>query len=119
MSDKTVSGAQLVLNAFLRNVPLNVTTAFLALKTSSSAEVEGGSYARQPISFAAPVAKAAASSADVEFAGMPAVSVSHGSICTGLTGPNEVYVGAFAVTRTFQAGDIARAPAGSVTVTEN
>jgi hypothetical protein len=118
VANKSEHLSHAVLNAVLRNTALQVTQAFLALRSDATTEITGGSYARQAIDFDAPVAGVAESSGDVEFTGMPAVAVTHGALMDASSGGNELYAGGFATSRTFQAGDVARVPAGSVTVEE-
>ena len=80
MSDKTQYLAHALLNHTLRNTAYtSPTTVYLGLHTSV-AEVSGGSYARQAITFGAPSNGEVKNSADVKF---PVATGDWGEIVNG------------------------------------
>jgi hypothetical protein len=74
----------------------------------TSNEVSGGSYARQSATFDAASAGAAALSAPVEFAGMPAATVSHVAVWTDEASPIYLMSGALSSSKTVPAGETFR-----------
>lgn len=98
------------------------TTLYLALHTAdptdagSGAEVSGGSYARQAITFGAASGGSAASSNAPSFTGMPAATVTHIGIWDASSGGNLLFYGALSSSRTTQSGDTVNFASGAVTV---
>src|SRR5436190_1993271 len=92
-----------VLDHALRNTAFSQPAAlYLALHTAdpgdtgTASEVAGGSYARQTIAFAASsgtTPATAASSGAVNFAGMPAVTITHFSIRDAVSAGNSLFTG--------------------------
>lgn len=113
-----------VLNHMIRNQAFTPpATVYLSMHTADpgitgASEVVGGGYARQPVTFGAASGGVIASNADVNFANMPAVAVTHGGLWTAQTGGNFLYP-ADVADRTLQSGDTLTVPAGQATVTES
>lgn len=113
-----------LVNLVFRNVAWTPpTTIYLALFTTATTEagagteVVGGSYARQPIAFNAPVtAGLIVSSADEDFNNMPAVTVTHGALMDSLTAGLMLAGGALTAPQTLTAGVTLRFAAGQVQV---
>lgn len=88
-----------VLNEVLRNTNLvPVATVYLSLHTADpldtgGSEVAGGSYARQAIAFGAPAAGVCTNSANIEFATMPATTVTHFGIWDAASSGNLLLTG--------------------------
>ena len=98
-------------------------TIYLALHTTdpgeagTGAEVSGGSYARQAITFAAASGGSIAmSDAYLEFSTMPAVTVTHVALWNLSTAGNCLWSGALTTSRTVTAGDTLRITALTVTL---
>ena len=114
--------ANKVLDKILRNTDFTpATTVYLALHTSDPGgtganEVTGGSYARQAIAFDAAATKHTQNSAQIDFTGMPATTVSHISLWSLASGGTEWWEGALTASKTTAAGDTLRFPAGDVDV---
>ena len=98
---------------------------YLALHTAdptdaaSGAEVSGGSYARQSLSFNAAHATAGTitnSSAET-FASMPAATVTHIGIWDASTSGNLLFHGAVTASKTVTSGDSITVAADAITVT--
>lgn len=68
-------------------------------------EVTGGSYARQAVTFDAPVGGATANSAAVSFTSMPAVTVAFAAVMDATTAGNVLFYGALTASKTLNAGD--------------
>ncbi|WP_432091031.1 phage tail fiber protein [Streptomyces sp. NRRL F-5630] len=83
---------------------------------TAGTEVTGGTYARQTLSVAAATGGTTSNSADLVWAGLPAVTVVGVEIWDSATTPARLWYGAFADPRTVGAGDDLRLPAGSLTV---
>lgn len=98
----------------------NVLSSVLKLMTSNGSataggsEVNGGSYAPQAISWAAPTGKTISNSAAITFTGMPAATVVGVEIWD--TGTNRKWFGALSASRTTAAGDSITFAAGSITL---
>lgn len=101
------------------------TTVYVALYITDptdadvGTEVTGGSYARQPVTFAAPVNGASASNADVNFplATAPFGTVSFIGLRDAVTGGNLLYHSPLDVAKTIETGDIFKISTGNLTVT--
>lgn len=128
MADKTTFFRDAVLNTLRA---MNITapaTVYVALHTGdpgvtgTANEVVGGSYARQTVAFGAPFdddgARAVANSGAVEFPGMPALTVTHLSLKSALSGGDNLYRDALPVPQVVNANGIVRLPAGSIVVRE-
>lgn len=111
-----------LLNHVLRNSAYtSPTTVYLSCHTANPAEtganeVTGGSYARQAIAFDAPVGNVVSNSAQIEFTGMPATTVTHLALWDAASAGNCLWDGAMAASRTLEAGDTLRFAAGTVDV---
>jgi hypothetical protein len=106
----------------LRNTAYTQPSAlYMALHTAdpgdagTASEVVGGSYAPQTIAFAAASAGSAASSGVVNFATMPAVTVTHFSIRDASSG-NPLFIGPLSTPQAVSAGQTLTFPSGQVTV---
>lgn len=126
MADKTTYWRDAVLN-LMRNQSVTGFNAYVSLHTADpgntgASEVAGGSYARQLTGFGAPAddsgVRAITNAADVDFTGMPAVTVTHFAVWDAATAGNPLYKEALAASRTTLAGDTIRFTTGSLKVTE-
>jgi hypothetical protein len=128
MADKTTFFRDAVLNT-LRG--MNITapaTIYVALHTADPGvagdanEVTGGSYARQAATFSAPAdnggGRAVVNDATVEFPGMPALTVTHLSLKSALSGGDNLYRDEVPVPQAVNANGVVRLPAGSIVVRE-
>lgn len=115
-----------VLNYVLRDTADWAPTAvYLALHTAdpaedgSGAEVSGGSYARQAITFNAAHATNGTidNSSDEEFTNMPACTVTHIGIWDHATAGNLLFYGAVSASKTVTSGDTISLAAGSLDIT--
>lgn len=104
--------ANAILNEVLRNTNyVPPATVYLALYTTNptaadtGTEVTGGSYARQSMSWAAASGGSSSTAADINFAAMPAVTVTYLGIRDAVTGGNLLFYGAWASAKTLNAGD--------------
>jgi hypothetical protein len=114
-----------ILDHVLKNTSYtSPTTVYLGLYTSdptdagSGTEVSGGSYARQPISFAAASSGSSASNADITF---PQATGSWGTvgyvgILDQLTSGNLLFHTALTTSKTIDSGDIFKVTSGNLTV---
>lgn len=103
-----------LINAVLRNTPYtSPATVYVALYTSdptdadSGAEVSGGAYARQAVTFGAPSNGATDNTAQINFP-VPTAdwgTVTHWGIKDALTGGNLLFHGPLAASRTIKSGD--------------
>lgn len=114
-----------ILDHVLRNTTYtSPTNVFLALYTSnpneddSGAEVTGGSYARQDITFSASSAGVITSSLDLTFTDLPAATITYAGICDASTAGNLLYYGALDSQIVATAGSDVTFTAGDITVTE-
>lgn len=102
-----------------------VTTPYVSLHTADpgetgASEVTGGSYARQSGGFGAAAAGAVANTANIDFTGMPAVTVTHVGIwssSTATASSNFVWGGALTASRSVGAGSTFRIATGDLDVT--
>lgn len=98
--------------------------AYLALYTSdptvndSGTESTGGSYARQAITWGTESDGIIANSAAIEFAAMPASTVTHWGIRDAAAAGNLLYFGQFDIPIALNAGDPLTVAVGSVTIRE-
>jgi len=115
-----------VLDYVLRNTADWAPAAiYLALHTAdpaedaSGAEVSGGSYARQAITFNAAHATAGTidNSSAEEFTTMPAVTVSHIGIWDAASSGNLLFYGAVTASKAVGAGDTISLAAGALVIT--
>lgn len=90
-----------LLDHVLRNTAYtSPTTVYAALMTSnpgdddSGAELTGGSYARQAITFAAASGGSISNSSAITFSNLPAGTITHIAVYDALTGVNLLYYGA-------------------------
>ena len=115
-----------LLNHVLRNTAYTPSaTLYLSLHTAdptdagTGAEVTGGSYARQTISFSAPSGNACSNSTQVTFTGMPAVTVTHVGIWSASTAGNLLFYGALTASKVVAAGESFAVASAALTVTLN
>jgi len=124
MPAKSLHLRNAVLSAVFHGVPLAPAGPWLALHTADpgltgAAEVTGGSYARQLASFG-PVANGAVVNAeDVDFAGMPAGTLTHVGVWDALAEGNLLYTAEMAVSKRTNEGDTFRLLAGDLDITES
>lgn len=114
-----------VIEHVLRNVSYtSPTTVYLALYTSdpgdgnSGTEVTGGSYAREAVAFAAQSGGTVLNSSSIEFADLPAATVTHVGILDASTAGNLLYHGALNDSLTVTAGSSVVFSASTISVTE-
>jgi len=114
-----------ILDHVLKNTSYtSPTTVYLGLFTSdptdagSGTEVSGGSYARQPISFAAASSGSSASNADITFPQATGSwgTVSHVGILDQLTSGNLLFHTALTTSKAIDSGDIFKVTSGNLTV---
>lgn len=110
-----------LLNLTLRNTAYTPPpTTYLALYTTNptasdtGTEVTGGSYTRQSIAWVAPSGGSCVNSADVNFTGMPSITVNYVGIRDAPTGGNLLYYGTLAAAKTLNAGDTFTMSAGNL-----
>lgn len=130
MSDKTDFLEATLLNHVLRNTAYTPSTTIeLALFTTlpvedatGGVEVSGGSYARQTVTFSAPVANSVSNAGAVTF---PQATAPWGTIVgIGLyedvgAGGNLLYFGSLATNKVVDTGDQLSFAAGALTVSED
>lgn len=116
-----------ILNAVLRNVSfVSPSTVYLALFTvaptdsGGGTEVTGGSYARQAVTFAAPVSGVVANSGSVTFpqATAPWGTVVAMALFDALTVGNMLYYGNLATSKTIGTNDQLAFANAAITVAE-
>jgi hypothetical protein len=117
--------AHKILNHVLRNTAYpSPTTVYVSLYTTSptdttaGVEVSGGSYAREAVTFSAPVAGGNTNDVDVNFGTATAdwgtiVAV---GICDALSGGNLLFYSALSTPKTVYNGDPVLVPIGAITV---
>lgn len=116
----TEATAHKVLNKILRNTDFTHPTALeVSLHTADPGatganEVTGGSYARQSVTFEAPVSKTSDNTANLEWTGMPACTVSHVGLWDTEATPNFWWAGSVTVPKTLEAGDAFRVNLGDL-----
>ena len=101
------------------------SAVYLSLHTASpaddasGAEVSGGSYARQAVTFTAAsgTGGSTSNSSAEEFTNMPAATVSHIGIWDALSTGNLLYHGALSASKTVASGDTISVAVAAVTVT--
>ncbi|MCK6480198.1 MAG: hypothetical protein HUU06_11100 [Planctomycetaceae bacterium] len=102
-----------ILDALFNNVSLAVAQPYVSLHTADPGEtgvneVGGGSYARQAASFGAAASGQVQNDANIDFTGMPAVTVVGFGIWDALSGGNCLWTGWLStVVRAFVADDLA------------
>jgi hypothetical protein len=93
------------------------------LDAATGAEVSGGSYARQAVTFTAAATNtgvtSASNTANVSFLSMPTATVSHVGIYDAATGGNLLYHAALAASKSLTSGDNFTINAGQLVVQEN
>lgn len=113
-----------MLNKVLRNVDFTYPAVFASLHTADPGETGasevtnagGSTYARQTATFAAAVAGACASSADLIFANMPTVTVAFLGLWSASTAGDALWFGPLNASRQLLLGDTYRIPSGQLTV---
>lgn len=100
-------------------------TVYLSLHTAQpdpsgtpSNEVTGGSYARQAITFSAASGGSTSNNANVNFASMPACTITHWGLYDAPTAGNLLMYGALAASKTVNAGDTETVSNGTATFQE-
>lgn len=113
-----------VLNSVFRGVAYTVPTTPIKVSlhtqdptdTGTVGEVTGGSYARQSVTFGAASAGVIANSGSVDFAGMPAGTVTHVGLWDSSGTPVFLGGGALTASKTVSAGDTFSLPVSDLTV---
>ena len=83
--------------------------------STGASELSGGSYARQSISFGAPSSGTAASSATINFTGLPAATITHIGLWDAVTAGTFHQSGALTSSVVVAAGNTLQFAAGQVT----
>lgn len=102
-----------ILDALFNNTALQIAQAYLSLHSADpgetgAAEIAGGSYARQAVSFGAAAAGEVANDATVDFTGMPATTVLGFGLWDAAANGNCLWTGWLStVLRAFVADDVA------------
>lgn len=121
MSQLTDTGENSVLDNWLASngTHLGLFTADPTETGSLAAEVSGGSYARQSITWGAAAGGVKSNSADCDFgtATAPWGVVSHWGICTALTAGSMLVYGALDSTADVQTNDTFKITAGNLSIT--
>jgi hypothetical protein len=112
-----------ILDHVLRNTAfVQPTGLWLAMHTADPtevgniAEVVGGGYARQTITFSPQSGSTAASSNAQNFTNMPALTVTHFTIKDAVTAGNTLFWGVLSIQRTLSAGDPLSYAAGQILI---
>lgn len=114
------------INVSLRNTAYTPpTTVYAALFTSATTDAGGGTevtggtgpYARQSVTFTAPSGGATSNTADINFAGMPAATVTHVAVMDAVTAGNMLYHGALTASVAVSAGATFTIRAGDLDIT--
>ena len=119
----TTATANKLIDKLLRNTDfVHPTSLYVSLHTADPGqtgtnEVTGGSYVRKAVTFTAGALKASANSGDVEFTGMPTITVTHIGLWSASTGGNFWWGGSLTVSKALTAGDTLKIPTGDLTVT--
>lgn len=120
----TTVTANKILNKVIKGTDFTpASTLYLALYTAdpgeagTSNEVSGGSYARQAVTFGTVATKAVSNSATIDFASMPAATVTHVGLWSAASGGDFWWGGALAASKTTTAGDTLRVNTGDLDVT--
>jgi len=85
--------------------------------TGGGTEISGGSYARKPAAFTAAASGATSNSANIDFTGMPAVTVVAIGIHDASTAGNLLLWGTLTTNKTTDAGDTLRIATGDLDIT--
>ncbi len=120
---------QALLNGVLRNTAYTpAATVYVALNTTASTpttpgtEVVDANYARQPVTFGAPVGSTVSNSGTLAFFGAGSAAgpytIVEAAVYDALSGGHELYYGALAVSKTVNAGDTLSFAAAALSVTE-
>jgi hypothetical protein len=112
-----------ILDALFNAASLAIAMPYVSLHTADpgatgASEVTGGSYARQALSCGAANAKAIANDVAVEFALMPASTVTHFGIWDALAGAF-VLGGPLTAPKAINAGDTFRFPVSQIAFQQN
>jgi hypothetical protein len=102
------------------NLYVGLYTADTGLEANSpSAEVSGGSYARQSAAFAAASSGSASTSATITFPAATANwgTITHVAVTDASTGGNVLFWGAVTSSKTIESGDTFQISSGNLTIT--
>lgn len=114
MADNLTDTAEnLLLNWLVTNgtatrptLPMKVALCTAApTDAAAGTEVAGGSYARQPTTFAASSGGATSNTAEIRFTGMPATTVTHLEVWDSAGTPVRLWYGPLSASKTTNAGD--------------
>lgn len=109
-----------IFDALFNNTTLTgIATPYVSLHTGDpglvgSSEVTGGSYIRKLVDFTAGASKAGDNTAAIEFAGMPAATVTYIGIWDAEANGNFIMGGANTGTQAVAAGNVFRLPIGVI-----
>jgi hypothetical protein len=98
------------------------STVYVSLHTADPGEtganeLTGGGYSRKAVTFNAPSGGSMTNSADIDFPNMPAATITHVALWDAASAGNCLWTGALTTSKTTNAGDTFRIPAGQLTVT--
>jgi len=119
----TTVTANKLITKLLRNTDFTHPTAvYVSLHTADPAqngasEVSGGSYARKVCAFNVASNKVTANTSDIEFANMPATTVTHIGLWGASTGGDFWWGGSLTTSKTLTSGDTLKIPTGDLDVT--
>jgi hypothetical protein len=111
-----------ILDHMLRGAPFTPpSTVYVSLHTNDPGEtganeLTGGGYSRKPVTFNAPSGGSMTNSADIDFPNMPAATITHVALWDAASAGNCLWIGALTASKTTNAGDTFRIPAGQLTV---
>ena len=101
------------------NIYLGLYTADTGLEANTpSAEVSGGSYAREAVTFAAASSGSAATNATVTFTTATANwgTITHVAVMDASTAGNVLFYGAVTTSKTIESGDTFQVSSGNLTI---
>lgn len=120
MAGINTSDANALISAEVRNISYTgPATLFVSLHTADpgatgASELSGGSYARQAITFGAPSGGTSSNTNVLNFAGLPAATITHFALWDASTAGTFHQSGALNSSQTVSAGNTLQFPAGQV-----
>lgn len=110
-----------ILDKAFRNVDFTIATLRASLHTADpgttgASEATGGSYARQAPGFGAAAANLVENAANVDYAGMPAATITHVGYWDAASAGNFLCGGPLAASKVVSAGETFRFPTGDLEI---